>query len=116
MKKAINIEIGNRIRSARNRVGMTRENLAEKTNVTSRFIADVERGNVGVSVSTLKKICEVLNISSDSLLWDKTTRTSIDDKLKFIDEEQVYFIDKMVQTQLDLISYMENNKNNDEYK
>lgn len=103
MKKASNVDMGKRIRAERERANMTREGLAECIEVTPRFIADVERGSVGISVPTLKRICEVLNISSDSLLWNKTTHTSIDEKLKFLDEDYVRSIDKMVQTQLDLI-------------
>ena len=104
MKKESNIDMGKRIRIERERAGMTREVLAECIDVTPRFIADVERGRVGISVPTLKRMCEVLNISSDSLLWGKTTQTSIDEKLKFVDEDYVRVIDKTVQAQLDLIN------------
>lgn len=103
MKKALNVEIGKRIRTARERAGMTRECLAECIEVTPRFIADVERGSVGISVPTLMRICETLNISSDSLLWNKTIRTSIDEKLLFVDEDYLSAIDKLVQNQLELI-------------
>lgn len=107
MKKEFNVDLGKRIRSARERAGITRERLAEQIDVSPRFIADVERGSVGISVPTLKKICEVLHISSDSLLWEKTTQSSIDEKLKFIDSDYLGLIDKMVQTQLDLIAVAE---------
>lgn len=45
--------IGKRIRCERERVRMTREYLSEQIDVTPRFLADVERGYVGVSVPTL---------------------------------------------------------------
>ena len=110
MKKQLNIDIGKRIRQERERANLTREQLAELVDVTPRFIADVERGHVGISILTLKKICEVLHISSDALLWGKPTQTSIDDKLKLIDSEYAHYIEKLVQTQLDFISFMESRK------
>ena len=106
MKTESNINMGNRIQAARERAGMTREKFAEYIEVTPRFVYDFETGRVGISLPTLKKICEVLSISSDSLLWDKTTQAGIDEKLKFVDEEYIQFIDKAVQAQLDLIQHM----------
>ncbi len=68
MKKDINIILGERIKARRKDVRLTREQLAEKINVSVRFLADVESGKVGVSLSTLKTLCDVLNVSADYLL------------------------------------------------
>ena len=57
MRKELNVDIGKRIKAVRIRIGMTREKLAELVDVTPRFIADVERGSVGISIATLKRIC-----------------------------------------------------------
>lgn len=103
MKKNLNVEIGKRIRSARECAGMTREELAERIDVTPRFVADVERGNVGISVPTLIGICEALHISSDTLLWGQTSNACIDERLKLVDVAYIPFIEKSVQAQLDLI-------------
>ncbi|MGN0568321.1 MAG: helix-turn-helix domain-containing protein [Acutalibacteraceae bacterium] len=67
-KKEINISLGMRVRKERERQKMTREVFAEKINVSTRFIADVESGLVGVSITTLKEICYVLGVSADYLL------------------------------------------------
>ncbi len=69
-KKQINIEIGERIKNAREQRKITQEKLAEKVNVSPQYISDLERGVVGVSVSTLKNICLALDVTSDSLLFD----------------------------------------------
>ena len=113
MKKQHNIDMGKRIRCERERANMTREHLAELVDVTPRFIADVERGYVGISVPTLKKICEILHVSSDTLLWGKTPHTNIDEKLKFLDPDSEYVrhIEKMVQVQLDFIRFVEGKNN-----
>ncbi|MBQ7760544.1 MAG: helix-turn-helix transcriptional regulator [Clostridia bacterium] len=68
MKKDINIILGERIKARRKDVRLTREQLAEKINVSVRFLADVESGKVGVSLSTLKMLCDTLNVSADYLL------------------------------------------------
>lgn len=103
-KKPLNIEIGLRVRSAREAAGLTREYLAECIEITPRFVADIERGSVGFSVPNLIRLCEVLHVSSDFILWGKPdNRISIDERLKLVDNDYLEIIDKMVQNQLELI-------------
>lgn len=64
----VNAVLGDRIKISRKMLDMTRERLAEKIEVTPRFLADVESGKVGVSLTTLKKICIALSVSADYLL------------------------------------------------
>lgn len=71
-KKEINVQIGEQIKAARERVGMTQEKLAERIEVSPQYLSDLERGVVGVSISTLKKICFALGVSSDQIIFGKT--------------------------------------------
>lgn len=48
---------------------MTQEKFAERIDVSPRYVSDLERGVGGVSVSTLKRICTVLGVSSDQILF-----------------------------------------------
>ena len=73
----INICLGNKLQKIRKSQGFTREKLAEKLGVSSRFLADVESGKVGVSVSTLKNIAIVTGVSTDFLL-DLTDESNSD--------------------------------------
>ena len=73
VKKEINIQIGERVKSAREAAGKTQEQLAECIDVSPQYISDLERGVVGVSIPTLKKVCITLNVSADRLLFDKAT-------------------------------------------
>lgn len=68
MKKEINIVLGERIKKARWENSLTREKLAEKIDVSPRFLADVESGKIGVSIQTLKSLSIALNKSCDYLL------------------------------------------------
>ena len=63
--KEINLILGQRIKARRKTLKLTREQLAEKINVSVRFMADVEKGQVGVSISTLKELCNALECSAD---------------------------------------------------
>ncbi len=69
-KKELNIQIGKQIRLAREKHGLTQEEFAEAIDKTPQFISDLERGVYGVSIETLKTICETLHISCDSLIFD----------------------------------------------
>ena len=64
----INEALGNKLRIIRKDQKITREALAEKLNVSPLFLADVESGKVGISLTTLKNICVVTGTSADSLL------------------------------------------------
>lgn len=67
------IAIGKRIRNQREVFGYTREVFAEKIDVTPKFCSDIELGVKGMSVSTLCRISNVLNLSADYILFGKET-------------------------------------------
>lgn len=69
VKKQINIEIGERIKTAREAARLTQEVFSEKIEVSPQFVSDLERGVVGISLQTLKKACVILGVSSDELLF-----------------------------------------------
>ena len=69
MKKDINVFVGNQIRIARERANLTQEQLGELVSLAPKNVSDVECGSVGLSVSSLKRICEKMGISSDELLF-----------------------------------------------
>lgn len=68
-KKEINIYIGNQIRIARERAGLTQAQFGEIVSLGTKNVSDIERGVAGITVSTLKRICEKLSISSDSIIF-----------------------------------------------
>ena len=73
-KKEINIHIGNEIRIARERAGLTQEQFGELVSLGTKNVSDIERGVAGITISTLKRICEKLSISSDLIIFgDKGT-------------------------------------------
>jgi transcriptional regulator with XRE-family HTH domain len=69
-KKNINIEIGGRIKKAREAAGLTQERFAELIQLGTKNVSAIERGVVGISLTTVQRICQVLSISSDMLFFD----------------------------------------------
>ena len=58
-----------RIRKAREDAAYTREKFAELLDVSVSYLVEVERGRSNVSVKTLIKICNVLGLSADYVLF-----------------------------------------------
>lgn len=77
-KKEINIQMGNAIRAARERAGLTQEKFGELVSLGTKNVSDIERGVAGITVSTLKRICEKLSISSDSILFGDTPKNDVE--------------------------------------
>ena len=104
-KKEINILVGENIRFYREKMHISREDLAELIGVTPRFLADVELGFVGVSLTNIKKLCEVLGVSADRLLWDRgAEKVELSERLSHVPPEYMGVIDELIQKQLELIA------------
>lgn len=72
-KKLYN-EIGKKIKIARKKLGITQEHLAQLTNYSASFIANIESSTYqSFSISALNNIAKVLNKSMKELLPDETT-------------------------------------------
>ncbi len=68
------ILIGGRIRKQREFLGLTREQFAEKLEITPKFCSDIELGVKGMSVPTLCRIADTLGLSTDYILFGKSTK------------------------------------------
>ena len=62
--------IGKRIKSAREKKGMTQEQLAELVNLSPMHVSVIERGNKLPRLETLINIANILDVSADVLLQD----------------------------------------------
>lgn len=68
-KNALHVDMGQRIRDRRIELRWTRESLAEKTELSSRFIACIETGQCGLSLDSLARMAQALGVSTDYLLF-----------------------------------------------
>jgi len=71
MAQTIAQTIGASARGARQRLGLTQEDAAERIGISSAFYARIERGTTLPSVPTFARIVEVLGASADELLGRK---------------------------------------------
>ena len=62
-------EIGKRIKICRKQRNLTQEELAERIDVSSHYIYEIERGTKTMSLSILTKLSRELNISTDYILF-----------------------------------------------
>ncbi len=62
------VEMGKRIRRKREYLKMTRESLAEKIDVSTQFISDLERGRRGMTLGRLWCLSTTLDVTTDYLL------------------------------------------------
>ena len=74
--------IGQRIRNHRNRLGLSQEQLAEKSGLHNTYIGQIERGEKNATLETLTKIIAGLEISFGELFenLDASEKESIASK------------------------------------
>ena len=64
-------DMGQRIRARRELLGYTRENLAERLGVSTKFCSDIELGVKGMSIETLCKLSKELMVTTAYILFGK---------------------------------------------
>lgn len=75
--KTINYKLmGERIRRQRELLGLTREQLAEKLDVSAKFCSDIELGIKGMSMTTLARMSDILCMNVDFMLFGEQEEKS----------------------------------------
>ena len=71
-KKPLNVAVGERIRFMREKGRLTREQLAERANISIQFLSDIENGMKSMTVPTIINLADALHVSTDYLLLGRT--------------------------------------------
>ena len=97
-----------RIRKAREKMGFTREKFAEKLDVSVSYLAELERGRTGISVKMLVKVCTVLGLSADYILFgeERPGEDARAASIARIDEKYLPVLDSVIE-ELCLLSAQE---------
>ena len=106
-KKEINIQIGSAIRDARERAGLTQEQFGELVSLGTKNVSDIERGVAGITVSTLKRICEKLSISSDSILLANEAKNNVQvltERLERLPSDQYAAVESFINSIFELFA------------
>ena len=86
MKEIDKVYVGKRIQQQRELLGYTRDELAEKADITPRFCYDLELGQKGMSVDTLCKLKSALHINIDYLLFGEQKALNYLNSIKILIE------------------------------
>lgn len=89
-----NVEIGLRIQEVRKERNMTREDLAEKAEISTKFLYEVEIGKKGLSAESVWKISRALSVSSDYLLMGEGK--SKNSKFDNLSQKQLKRLEKII--------------------
>lgn len=86
------ISIGKRIQYIREKKGITQEQLEEKTGINAKYISAIECGQKNITIKTLEKIAEGLDVKlyelflfSEGLESEKAVKKAIDSLIKEAD-------------------------------
>lgn len=71
------VEAARRIRKRWKELGLTSAEVADKIGRANHYYGDIERGTCGMSIDTLIELTEILEISSDYILFGKKTGNEI---------------------------------------
>ena len=62
--------VGQKIRALRKQAGLSQEELAEKASLSYKYLGEVERGYVNVSLDSLMRITKALKVKLHDLTRD----------------------------------------------
>ena len=113
-KKAENIQIGLRVKQAREASGLTQERLSELLDVTAQYLSGVERGAVGLSVPVLMRLCSILLVPSDFILMGHTEHSDvigITARLSRLPPEHIRNVDEILNRYIEGIAITQQPKN-----
>ena len=103
-------EAGKRIMERRKKLGLTQEQLAERSEVTTQFVSYAESGKRGMRPENLMKVAAALGVSTDYLLTgdiiDKD-KLLLSDKLDKLTPQQVRIVENIID---ECIALYNNNK------
>lgn len=78
MNKDFKTLLGQRIKEARIKAGLTQSNLAEKADVSTNHISAIERGISDTKTEHLANIAQALGVSADFLLFGTDSKDESD--------------------------------------
>lgn len=98
--------IGERIRELRELQHYTREGLAEKVDISAKFLYEIEVGKKGFSADTLGRLAQALSTSCDYILFGEETEHRGSEKiiciLELMDPKQRSRMKELVQIMMEM--------------
>lgn len=102
---------GRNIKRIRSNKKLSQEKLAERINKSSHFVSLIERGETGISFSTIIDICTALDVDANSIFADIIQPSNNKDKSFKLNPVVNTFEDKDKAMITYLINYIADSKN-----
>lgn len=85
-------QFGNRLRAIRKANGFTQEMLAEKGSINPKYYGSIERGEVNVTLKTIRNLTFILGVKLRELFRFDLPNKSVSEK----EEEVIVLINKII--------------------
>ena len=108
--------LGENIKREREKAGYTQERFSEIIDMTPNNLSTVERGVAGVSLKTLRRICEALKVSADDLLFgqrEKSDGEALIRKLERLDARQMRIVQEVLSALLEAFALKKEDEETD---
>lgn len=89
-------KVANNIKNVRTKKNMTQMNLADEMGVSYQAVSNWERGNSMPDISKLSELCNILGISFEELVGERTAQTDVAEKM-MQDENADVTLEEMAQ-------------------
>ena len=109
-----NREIGKRVREIREYQKLSRERLAEKADISTQFLSDIELGRKSMTTTTLCSISTALMVSADYLLFGteaEEKNTPLAEMLRSLSKEERRIAEDMLSLLIQGFSLKRNDPN-----
>ncbi|WP_427180611.1 helix-turn-helix domain-containing protein [Paenibacillus sp. TC-CSREp1] len=106
--------VGNRIREIRKAKGWTQEQLAEAAGLHYSYIGGVERGDRNISLETLEKITNGLQVPVEQIFQfkeDSAYRRALDEHIAVISSQSADQIESLTKINKEILASFTNAKN-----
>ncbi|WP_160688236.1 helix-turn-helix transcriptional regulator [Clostridium sp. C2-6-12] len=77
-------DVGDRVRTEREKLQISREKFAEILNLSPFFVGQIERGERKMSISTLISVSECLHVSLDYLIFGEVYKVEENNDLQYL--------------------------------
>lgn len=94
--------VGEAIRERRIALGFTQQQAAEVAKISLRFYQRIESGNVGMSVDSMLRICDLMETTPDGLLL-KVLPGETQSEMAWITEKLLHYPQKTQSTAIELM-------------
>ncbi|AIX08017.1 MULTISPECIES: helix-turn-helix domain-containing protein [Bacillus] len=103
--------VGHKIRDLRKAKGWTQENFAEKSGFQSSYIAGVERGERNITLDTLDRLLEVLEITPSMFFFTENIQLAkLKEHTEFLSTRSISEIELINQISKVVLEFNEKNK------